>query len=121
MRAVPPSWSPDSSKVVYMAGTGKLTVIDAQTGAELQEELLRIWEQSSKTTLFITHSIEEAVYLADRVVVMASQPGRVLTEFVVKLARPRDKQSREFNEIERQVDSCMRGAVRRCGEQALHA
>ena len=83
--------------------------LDAQTRAELQTELLRIWEQSTKTTLFITHSIEEAVYLADRVVVMASHPGRVVTEVAIDLERPRDKQSREFNELERHIDVSMRG------------
>lgn len=82
--------------------------LDAQTRAELQAELLRIWEQATKTTLFITHSIEEAVYLGDRVLVMASQPGRIVEEFRIALERPRDKQSRDFNEIERAVDACMR-------------
>ena len=83
--------------------------LDAQTRAELQTELLRIWEQSHKTTLFITHSIEEAVYLADRVLVMASNPGRVVRELTVNLERPRDKQSQEFNEIEREVGNTLTG------------
>ena len=83
--------------------------LDAQTRAELQSELLRIWEQSHKTTLFITHSIEEAVYLADRVLVMASNPGRVVRELTVNLERPRDKQSQEFNEIEREVGNTLTG------------
>ena len=81
--------------------------LDAQTRAELQTELLRIWEQSHKTTLFITHSIEEAVYLGDRVLVMASSPGRILRELVVDLQRPRDKQSQEFNEIEREIGNTL--------------
>jgi NitT/TauT family transport system ATP-binding protein len=93
--------------------------LDAQTRSELQEELLRIWEQSSKTTLFITHSIEEAVYLADRVVVMASHPGRVLREFSIDLKRPRDKQSSEFNQLEREIGSCMRGSKPQDRERAV--
>jgi NitT/TauT family transport system ATP-binding protein len=93
--------------------------LDAQTRAELQQELLRIWEQSSKTTLFITHSIEEAVYLADRVIVMASHPGRMLQEFSVPLRRPRDKQSSEFNQLERQIDGCMRAGKSRDPEHAV--
>ena len=91
--------------------------LDAQTRAELQSELLRIWEQATKTTLFITHSIEEAVYLGDRVLVMAAQPGRILEEFRIDLSRPRDKQSRDFNEIERAVDACMRGGKARAPDQ----
>jgi NitT/TauT family transport system ATP-binding protein len=93
--------------------------LDAQTRSELQEELLRIWDQSSKTTLFITHSIEEAVYLADRVVVMASHPGRVLREFSIDLKRPRDKQSSEFNQLEREIGSCMRGSKTQDQERVL--
>jgi len=87
--------------------------LDAQTRAELQTELLRIWQQSSKTTLFITHSIEEAVYLADRVLVMTTHPGRVVREFSIDLRRPRDKQSTEFNQLERQIDGCMRESLPR--------
>ena len=84
--------------------------LDAQTRAELQTELLRIWEESTKTTLFITHSIEEAVYLADRVLVMATHPGRVTQEFAIGLERPRDKQSGDFNQLERKIDDCMRSS-----------
>jgi NitT/TauT family transport system ATP-binding protein len=81
--------------------------LDAQTRSELQTELLRIWAQSRKTTIFITHSIEEAVYLADRVVVMASHPGRIVAEFRIDLERPRDKQSSAFNQLERDIDQCI--------------
>lgn len=95
--------------------------LDAQTRAELQTELLRIWAQSTKTTLFITHSIEEAVYLADRVVVMATQPGRVVEEFAIDLQRPRDKQSTEFNRLEREVDACMRGRAALARAPALES
>ena len=84
--------------------------LDAQTRPELQTELLRIWQQSNKTTLFITHSIEEAVYLADRVLVMASHPGRIVRELGIDLKRPRDKQSKEFNEFEREIGNCLAGA-----------
>jgi NitT/TauT family transport system ATP-binding protein len=89
--------------------------LDAQTRAEQQTELLRIWEQTIKTTLFITHSIEEAVYLADRVLVMASHPGRIVDEIAINLKRPRDKQSTEFNELERYIDVSMRGAKAQAG------
>lgn len=64
--------------------------LDAQTREIMSEELLRIWEQEKKTVLFVTHSIEEAVYLADRVVVMSGQPGQVKEIVNVELPRPRD-------------------------------
>lgn len=83
--------------------------LDAQTRGDLQTELLRIWQRSNKTTLFITHSIEEAVYLADRVIVMASQPGRIVSELTIGLQRPRDRQSREFNEFEREISFALAG------------
>jgi len=93
--------------------------LDAQTRAELQTELLRIWEHATKTTLFITHSIEEAVYLADRVLVMTSHPGRVVEEFSIDLPRPRDKQSSDFNQLEREIDSCMRAGLPRARAQQV--
>ena len=56
----------------------------------LQEELLRIWEEHKKTVVFITHSVDEAVLLGDRVMVMTAQPGRVKALVPVPLARPRN-------------------------------
>jgi len=56
----------------------------------MQSELLKIWARSRKTVLFITHQIDEAVYLADRVVVMGTRPGRIKQEFEVGFPRPRE-------------------------------
>lgn len=67
-----------------------LGALDAQTRAVLQEELLRLWEESHKTVLYVTHSIEEAVLLGDRVVLMTAHPGTNKSEFHVDLPRPRD-------------------------------
>lgn len=67
-----------------------LGALDAQTRAVLQEELLRLWEESHKTVLYVTHSIDEAVLLGDRVVLMTAHPGTNKAEFVVDLPRPRD-------------------------------
>src|SRR5919202_4985014 len=53
--------------------------LDEQNKAILQEELMRIWEESRKTVVFITHSLDEALYLADRVIVMSARPGRIKT------------------------------------------
>ncbi|HUK65997.1 MAG TPA: ABC transporter ATP-binding protein [Anaeromyxobacteraceae bacterium] len=80
--------------------------LDALTRRDLQDELLRIWSELRKTILFVTHGIEEALYLADRVVVMTYRPGRVKRVVPVELARPRDSTSPEFNEMRRAV-SCL--------------
>jgi len=63
--------------------------LDEQTRTRMWEELLRIWERSGSTILFITHSLIEAVYLADEVLVMASRPGRIVDRIKVDLPRPR--------------------------------
>jgi NitT/TauT family transport system ATP-binding protein len=64
--------------------------LDEQNRIMLQQELLRIWEESQKTTVFITHSIDEALCLGDRVMIMTAQPGRVKTIIPINLPRPRD-------------------------------
>jgi NitT/TauT family transport system ATP-binding protein len=77
--------------------------LDAQTREFMQAELLKIWSQARKTVLFITHQINEAVYLADRVVVMSARPGRVKDVFRVPFDRPRTlslKRDPKFLEIE---------------------
>ena len=64
--------------------------LDAQTREIMQTELLRIWEQGRKTVLFVTHQIDEAVFLSDRVIVFARRPGRVQESVDIKLPRPRE-------------------------------
>ncbi|HWU38839.1 MAG TPA: ABC transporter ATP-binding protein [Candidatus Acidoferrum sp.] len=63
--------------------------LDAQTRIVMQELLLRVWEESHKTILFVTHDIEEATFLGDRLLVMSAHPGRIKEEIVVPLPRPR--------------------------------
>jgi len=77
--------------------------LDAQTRNMLQKELLEIWEKTKKTIVFITHSVDEAVYMADRVVVLTPRPGRVCQIFKVELKRPRDRTSVEFAQVRREV------------------
>jgi NitT/TauT family transport system ATP-binding protein len=66
-----------------------LGALDAQTRAILQGELIRLWEASRKTVVYITHSIEESVLLGDRIVLMTAHPGTYKTEFIVPFERPR--------------------------------
>lgn len=67
-----------------------LGALDAQTRELMQEELLRIWTSSQKTVVFVTHSIDEALVLSDRVVMMAARPGRIIEDVAVPFSRPRD-------------------------------
>jgi NitT/TauT family transport system ATP-binding protein len=70
--------------------------VDAQTRETLQDELLRIWDETKKTIIFITHSIDEAIYLADRVAVLTTNPGTIREFVPVKLPRPRLRSSADF-------------------------
>jgi NitT/TauT family transport system ATP-binding protein len=80
--------------------------LDAQTREFMQAELLKIWAKARKTVLFITHQINEAVYLADRVAVMSARPGRLKAVFEIPFARPRTlalKRDPKFLEIEDRI------------------
>jgi NitT/TauT family transport system ATP-binding protein len=87
--------------------------LDAQTRSLLQEELLAIWQREAKTVLFVTHSIPEAIFLADRIVVMTSHPGRVKATIGVDQPRPRDVTSTEFNRVQREVMDLLRPELRK--------
>jgi nitrate ABC transporter ATP-binding subunit len=77
--------------------------LDALTREQLQNELLQIWSRTGVTTIFVTHSVEEAVLLADRVLVMSAGPGRIDSDFRIDLPRPRDVSSPEFNTLRRDI------------------
>lgn len=77
--------------------------LDALTRRNLQDELLRIWSELGKTVLFVTHSIEEAIYLADRIVVMTYRPGTIKRDMLIDLPRLRDPASPEFNALKREL------------------
>ncbi len=79
--------------------------LDALTRRNLQDELLRIWAELGKTIVFVTHGIEESIYLADRVVVMTYRPGTVKRVVRIALPRPRDPASPEFNDVKRELSA----------------
>jgi NitT/TauT family transport system ATP-binding protein len=88
--------------------------LDVQTRELLQDELLNIWEKQRKTVVFVTHSIEEALYLADRIVVMSPRPGRIEQVIQVPFARPRRdeiKSTPQFLDLRRDIwQSLKKGA-----------
>jgi NitT/TauT family transport system ATP-binding protein len=85
--------------------------LDAQTRSMMQQELLGVWSAERRTAIFITHNIEEAVLLGDRVVVMTARPGRIKEIVAIELPRPRDVTSAEFNEIRRRIGALLEDEV----------
>jgi NitT/TauT family transport system ATP-binding protein len=77
--------------------------LDAMTRERLQDELLEIWQRTRLTVLFVTHSIEEAIFIGDRIMVMSPGPGRIDSEFIVDLPRPRDVVGADFNDLRREL------------------
>jgi NitT/TauT family transport system ATP-binding protein len=77
--------------------------LDALTRSSLQKELVTLWHETKKTIFFITHSADEAIYLADRVIVMTPRPGKIVLELKIEIERPRDPTSPEFNEYKKNI------------------
>jgi len=77
--------------------------LDAQTRNIMQRELLGIWEKTGKTIIFVTHSVDEALFLSDRVIVLTARPASVKKEFKIDLPRPRDRAGEEFAKIRHQI------------------
>ena len=82
-------------------------MLDAMTRERLQEELLAIWRATELSVVFVTHSLEEAIFLADRIVVMSPGPGRIVAEERITLERPRDVSSPAFNDIRRRLGALL--------------
>jgi len=98
--------------------------LDAQTREFMQLELLRIWAETQKNAIFITHDIKEAVYLADRVVVFGARPGRVRQIYEIDLPRPRSlsiKREQRFLAYEDAIWSCIEEEVTAANQVGLTA
>jgi NitT/TauT family transport system ATP-binding protein len=88
--------------------------LDVQTRDVLQDELLRIWQQERKTVIFVTHSIEEALYLADRIIVLSPRPARIQMDIAVPFARPRHeaiKGDPEFMSLRQEIWQTLKRGV----------
>ena len=83
--------------------------LDAMTREHLQTELLELWARTGLTIIFVTHAIEEAILLADRVVAMQPGPGRIVSDTRIDLPRPRDVASPEFNDLRRRLSAELHG------------
>ena len=83
--------------------------LDSQTRNGLQEFLLGIWEKRRDTIVFVTHNVDEAVFLSDQIVILSKRPARIVKIFEVGLPRPRDRTSQECNEIRREVLKVLSG------------
>ncbi len=91
--------------------------LDERTRHRLQDELLSVWERTGKTVLFVTHNIDEAVYLGQRVVVMADRPSRIADDFPVGIARPRDRVAPEFVEALLRVRTVLEEVMKESSRQ----
>jgi NitT/TauT family transport system ATP-binding protein len=87
--------------------------LDAQQRSLMQKELIRLWQETKKTIVFVTHSLEEAIYLGDEVKLLTSRPGRLAVTEVVDLPRPRDSTSSAFNELKRRLGVVLNAEVER--------
>ncbi len=77
--------------------------VDAQTRNMLQSELLKIWKETRKTIVFVTHSIDESVYLGEKIIVLTSPPAKIKNVHEIDLKRPRDRTSMEFTKIRKKI------------------
>ena len=85
--------------------------LDEQTRTRLHHQLEEIWMETKKTILFVTHSISESIKLSDRIVVMGTRPGTILTDIPVDIPRPRDQHKAEMIELEEQISALLKNEI----------
>jgi ABC-type nitrate/sulfonate/bicarbonate transport system ATPase subunit len=86
--------------------------LDSQTRLEMQQWLLQVWAETQRTVLFVTHDVDESIFLSDRVLVMSPRPGRIAAELVVDLPRPRTLElmtTPAFNDVKREIIALLHG------------
>jgi NitT/TauT family transport system ATP-binding protein len=88
--------------------------LDAQTRNIMQSELLRIWEEEKKTVIFVTHSVDEAIYLADRIVIMSARPGKIKDVIKIDISRPRSRTSPQVNAIRDRILCDLKSEILAC-------
>ncbi len=91
--------------------------LDAQTRNIMQTELLRIWQEEKKTVIFVTHSMDEAIYLGDRVVIMSSRPGRIYDIMEIDVPRPRNRTSSDVNRCRERILKDLRALRKDLGQE----
>jgi NitT/TauT family transport system ATP-binding protein len=91
--------------------------LDKQTKNMLRDEIQKIWIETKKTIIFVTHSIEEAVFFADRIIMLSANPGRIVNEFKVELPRPRHIEAPEFIELRAELLKQIREEVKKSAEK----
>ena len=79
------------------------SAVDMQTRHKLQEQLIGVWKRFNNTIVFVTHDVDEAVYLADKIVILDKNPGRIASIVEVDIERPRRRDSREFIQIQESI------------------
>jgi len=85
--------------------------LDAQTRSDMQQLLLKVWDETASTILFVTHDVDEAIYLADRIFIFSARPGTIVEDIPVPFGRPRDpavRQTAEFHDMQQHVLACLR-------------
>jgi len=88
-----------------------LSALDAQTRNYMQEELIEMWNKTRKTIIFVTHNVEEAIYLGDRIAVMTSRPGKIKEIINIELHRPRNRLSPEFIKLRAKILGMLREEI----------
>ncbi|MFN7997268.1 MAG: ABC transporter ATP-binding protein [Bryobacteraceae bacterium] len=87
--------------------------LDAQTRSDMQQLLLKVWDETASTILFVTHDVDEAIYLADRIFILSARPGTIVEDIPVPFGRPRSPEIRQvaaFHEMQQHVLACLRRA-----------